>query len=374
MDHKTEPQTTPEPAAAPAPSRREAFKCWLAGRRIALSVYGIVLALLIVLLWPYMIISIHTGEVGILYSRLFGGTVLDKVYKEGVHIILPWDIMYVYDTRLQQEKVDISVLSRGGLTVHMKAAVYFYPIYDLVPELHKEIGPEYKSKLVLPIVTSSIRNTVGSYWPEDLYTSAPLKLQDEIMVQAVEQLGRRPVVIDSLVVNSISLPQQVNESIDLKFAAEQDYLRYKYILLKAGEQLKERYIQAESVRLYQETVNRGLTENFLRWSGIEATKELAASQNAKFVIVSGPGGLPVILNTEPLPKGQKGAPPAQVAVPDQPSKGSGSGGGGGFEDSWKSLKKRLRGIEDSLKQFNNGAHLFNPASTKAGNATAEVEQ
>jgi len=372
MDHETEPQTTPEtaPAPAPAPSRREAFKRWLAGRRIALSVYGIVLALLLVLLWPYMVVSIHTGEVGILYSRLFGGTVLDKVYKEGIHVILPWDIMYIYDTRLQQEKVDISVLSRGGLTVNMKAAVYFYPIYDLVPELHKEIGPEYKTKLVLPIVTSSIRNTVGSYWPEDLYTSAPLKLQDEIMVQAVEQLGRRPVVIDSLVVGSISLPQQVNEAIDLKFAAEQDYLRYKYILLKAGEQLKERYIQAESVRLYQETVNRGLTENFLRWSGIEATKELAASQNAKFVIVSGPGGLPVILNTEPMPKGQKGAPPAQVAAPEPPAKDA----GGGFDGSWKSLKKNLRGIEDSLKKFNNGTQLFNPASIKAGNATAEVEQ
>lgn len=369
MDHATDPST------APAPGRRQALRQWISERKVALGAYGLALAFLIVLLWPYMVISIHSGEVGILYSRLFGGTVMDKTYKEGIHVILPWDIMYVYDTRLQQENVDISVLSRGGLTVNMKVSVYFYPVYDLVPELHRDIGPEYKDKLILPIVTSSIRNTVGSYWPEDLYTSAPLKLQDEIMVQMVEQLGRRPVVIDSIVVANIALPKQVNEAIDLKFSAEQEYLRYKYVLLKAGEQLKERYIQAESIRLYQETVNRGLTENFLRWSGIEATKELAASDNAKFVIVSGPGGLPVILNTEPMAKGQK-APPAQVAVPEAP-KAPEQPAGGALGD-WKTLKKRLRGIEDSLKKFNSTlvpetgpAGAITPAGT---GAAAEEEK
>lgn len=372
MDHATDPST------APAPSRRQALRQWLSERKVALGAYGLALAFLVVLLWPYMVISIHSGEVGILYSRLFGGTVLDKVYKEGIHVILPWDIMYVYDTRLQQEKVEISVLSRGGLTVNMKASVYFYPVYDLLPELHRDIGPAYKDKLILPIVTSSIRNTVGGYWPEDLYTSAPLKLQDEIMVQVVEQLGRRPVVIDSIVVANISLPKQVNEAIDLKFSAEQEYLRYKYVLLKAGEQLKERYIEAESIRLYQETVNRGLTENFLRWSGIEATKELAASENAKFVIVSGPGGLPVILNTEPMAKGQK-APPAQVAVPEAPSRAPDKPVGEAL-GAWKTLKQRLRGIEDSLKKFNStllpetgptGTLVAPPIGTAAGTAEEE---
>jgi len=44
-------------------------------------------------------------------------------------------------------------------------------------------------------------------------------------------------------------------------------------------------------------VSQGLSEQLLRWRGIEATKALAESQNAKVVIVGGKDGLPLILNT-----------------------------------------------------------------------------
>lgn len=273
-------------------------KAWLAARKVRLITSGLLASLGILLLWPSVVISIYPGEVGVLYSRLFGGTVMDKIYGEGMHLIFPWDTMYIYNTRLQQASVELPVLSRGGLSVNMQVTAYFYPLPKRLPELQKEIGPDYKQKLVMPIINASIRNVVGGYWPEDLYTSEPLKLQDEIMVQAVEQMARKPVIIDSLVIRCISLPQNVNNAIDLKFSQEQDYLRYKYVVLKAGEQLKKNYIDAESVRLYEEIINRGLTENFLRWSGIEATKALAASANAKIVIVGGRDGLPLILNTE----------------------------------------------------------------------------
>lgn len=344
-------------------TRREKVKAWFGCRKVPLIGVGLVSALIFLFMWPYIAITVHSGEVGVLYSRLFGGTVMDKVYTEGLHFILPWDVMYIYDTRLQQEDVDIPILSRGGLTVQMKASIYFYPVVERLPELHKDIGPQYKEKLIQPIITASIRNTVGSYWPEDLYTSAPLKLQDEIMVQAVEQMGRKPVIIDSLVVGGLSLPQQVNKAIDLKFAAEQEYLRYKYVLLTAGEKLKERYIQAESIRLFQETVNKGLTENFLRWSGIEATKELAASENSKFVIIGGRDGLPVILNTDGADasgaKAQKAATqPAPAEAPPAPKpieqgsvrRSDGLLDWGTFTDKFKSLQDALRKYNEVLQE------------------------
>lgn len=356
-------------------TRWHKIKAWFAARKVAFISYGLIVAMLVLFLWPSAVISIYPGDVGVLYSRLFGGTVMDRVYGEGIHLILPWDTMYIYSVRLQQESVEIPVLSRGGLTVDMRLSVYFYPIYDRLPELHKEIGPLYKEKLILPIITASIRNTVGGYWPEDLYTSAPLKLQDEIMVQAVEQMARKPVIIDSLVVRGITLPKQVNEAIDLKFSAEQEYLRYKYVLLKAGEQLKERYIQAESVRLFQQTVNQGLTENFLRWSGIEATKELAASPNTKFVIMGGGhDGLPVILNTDTqTPSTAKPSSPAaakpQAPSANQPAPSSTdtasispqtidqvNAAADGKFPNWKSFMDKYHSVENALKQFNDMIH------------------
>lgn len=341
----------------------QTVKLWCKQRSVPLITLGLVTGLLILFLWPWIFVTIHSGEAGVLYSRLFGGTVMSKIYDEGLHVILPWDIMYIYNTRLQEDPIDIQVLSRGGLSVNMKVSVFYLPIYDRLPVLHKEIGPDFREKLILPIVASSVRNTVGNYWPEDLYTSAPLKLQDEIMVQVVEQMARKPLIIDSLVVRRILLPAQVNNSIDLKFTAEQEYLRYKFVLLKAREELKRRYIEAESVRLFQETVNKGLTENFLRWSGIEATKELAASSNTKFVIIGSRDGLPVILNTEALSGKASDATPkpsAQPARPGEPVPESAPPGRGTAQGivrpeapliNWEAFTDRFKALENSLQRL-----------------------
>jgi regulator of protease activity HflC (stomatin/prohibitin superfamily) len=292
---------------APSKTFSRWAKVWFRQRRTALISFLLSTSILILLLWPYVAITIGSGEAGVFYSRLFGGTQMKKTYPEGLHFILPWDIMYIYDIRIHEETVDIQALSRGGLCVNMKISFLYYPIYDRIPELQQQIGQDYREKIIFPIMAASVRNTVGKYWPEDLYTSAPLKLQDEIMIQAVDQMGRKPLIIDNVVVRSISLPDTVNNAIDQKFAAEQDYMRYKYVLLKAGEEYKRRYIEAQGVRMFQETVNKEMTENFLRWSGIEATKELAASPNAKIVIVGGRDGLPLILNPDGA---SRSSPPA----------------------------------------------------------------
>jgi regulator of protease activity HflC (stomatin/prohibitin superfamily) len=344
----------------PGASNGGRVRKWFAERRTGLLTYFLGVAIFIVLAWPFATVTIRSGEVGVKYSPLFGGTVIGKTYSEGLHFLFPWDSMALYDTRLQHDDIDIPVLSRGGLSVDMKVSVYYEPIVERLSELHRDIGPDYQNMLIRPIVASAIRNTVGSYWPEDLYTTAPLKLQDELMVQAVEQMARKPVIIDSIVVRGISLPDQVNQAIDLKFSAEQEYLRYKYVLLKAGEQLKESYIRAESIRMFQNIVNGGMTDAYLRWAGVEATKALASSDNAKFVIMGGRDGLPVILNMD-----SQGATKAAdkkggsslgdlKTVPSHDNKNAkpqAEGNGLFSSPDWQELKSRYENIQDAVRKF-----------------------
>src|SRR5256885_17167503 len=50
---------------------------------------------------------------------------------------------------------------------------------------------------------------------------------------------------------------------------------------------------------YTTLFRSGISENLLKWKGIEATKELAASPNTKIVIIGqGKEGLPVIRSEE----------------------------------------------------------------------------
>ena len=256
------------------------------------------LFIIILFLWPNIVVSIYPGEAGVYYSRFFGGTRLNRIYTEGIHILLPWNRMYIYDTRIHEETNEISVLTKGGLGVGIVVSVRYYPVRDRLPELHQRIGPDYREKLIMPLLYSSVRDTLDGFSTDELYDNSPEKLQDTILVKMVEGMGRKPIVIDGISVRRLNLPAAVSQSISQKYVKEQEYHRYHYELLIAREEMKRRFIEAESLRLYQDTVNRGLTDNFLRWAGIEATKKLAESPNTKIVIAGGKDGLPLILNPD----------------------------------------------------------------------------
>ncbi|MCC7093152.1 MAG: prohibitin family protein, partial [Ignavibacteriaceae bacterium] len=58
-------------------------------------------------------------------------------------------------------------------------------------------------------------------------------------------------------------------------------------------------IEAKGIADFQEIVSKGISEQLLKWKGIEATEKLANSQNTKVVIIgSGEDGLPIILGSD----------------------------------------------------------------------------
>jgi hypothetical protein len=72
----------------------------------------------------------------------------------------------------------------------------------------------------------------------------------------------------------------------------------------AKKEAERKRIEAEGIRDFQEIVTPGISENFLRWKGIEATLDLARSDNSKVVVIGAQNGLPLILDTGstlPLP-------------------------------------------------------------------------
>ena len=95
---------------------------------------GTALLFLVVYFIQYIFITIKPGEAGVLYRRLQGGTDLSQVYTEGLNIIFPWDIMYVYDTRIHERFISTNVLSSDGLTIKMDVTVRFFPDKKRLPD------------------------------------------------------------------------------------------------------------------------------------------------------------------------------------------------------------------------------------------------
>lgn len=264
-----------------------------------LAVVTLLLLFLLLFFFPSIFITVYPGEVGVKFNRLFGGTVRDKIYPDGFYVMFPWDRMYRYDVRVQGFQQTVYMLTSYGLNLEVDVAVRFRPEMERLPELHLRVGPQYLEKVVIPMTISSVRQVLGKYTPEEIYSTEAERMQDQILQQVVEQTGRVPIVYDSLVIERILLPQMIREAIEKKLLFQQQMLAYEFRLEAERKEIERKMLEAEGIARYNIRVRESITGDLLTWKGITATTELAASNNAKVVIIgSGKGGLPVILNME----------------------------------------------------------------------------
>jgi len=257
----------------------------------------LIVLLLLATLWPSVFVTVHAGEAGVYYKRFGGGTVVDKVYGEGFHVVAPWDIMTVYNVRFQMNPHEIDVLSNKGMQVHVKMAVTFKPEYETLGVLHQKVGPDYFNKIIVPAVEATIRKVVGKYDIEELYATQKDILQ-KFTNEAAASANDKYVKIESLQITKIEMPPKIKEAIEKKQVEQQLSEAYQYKLEREKKEAERKEIEAKGVQLANSIISSSLTEQILRWKGIEATLDVSKSQNSKIVLFgSGKTGLPLLFDT-----------------------------------------------------------------------------
>jgi regulator of protease activity HflC (stomatin/prohibitin superfamily) len=244
------------------------------------------------------IVSIQSGQLGILWRRLGGGTVIDRVYGEGIHLILPFNKMYIYNVRTQQFRDTINALTVDGLNVRVGYSVRYFLPAETLPLLHQRVGPNYADVVIRAEMRSVVRTVFGQYKPEEIYT-AQKAIQEKVSELAKIRLEARFIDLDDVPLESITLPARISQAIESKMAYQQLEGEYIYKLSIAEKEAERRRIESNGLKVYNDTVNRSLTPSVLSWYGIQATQELAKSPNAKTVVIgAGKSGLPIILGRD----------------------------------------------------------------------------
>ncbi|MBF0518958.1 MAG: prohibitin family protein [Nitrospirae bacterium] len=257
----------------------------------------ILIALLLAFLWQRIVISVNSGEAGVLYKRFYGGTIVDKVYGEGIHLIFPWDSMTVYNVRYQTLQHNVDAITKQGLTIHLDVVIRYRPEYQVLGVLHQAVGTDYANTIVKPEVEAALRAVVGNYDADDVYSNKNAAIQT-IVNQSLRQVSRRFVQIDSVMITKVTLPETIQKAILQKMEQEQMDLAYDYKVDIEKKEAFRKKIEAEGIKVYNETITATLNENILRYEGIAATKELSTSPNSKIIVIGGgKTGLPVLLDT-----------------------------------------------------------------------------
>lgn len=256
------------------------------------------IALIVILIFSNAtFLTIEAGERGVLFKRFGGGLEKENIFSPGFHVIAPWNIMYVYDIREQQINEDMSVLSSNGLNIEVDVTVRVNPNYGRIGDLHEKFGPQYIERLVRPEIRSSVREMIGQFTPEELYSTKRNEVQALIQTDLEKSLGNNFIDLKATLIRDIALPDKVREAIETKIEAEQSALKYDYILQQERKEAERKIIEAEAKAESNRILSASLTDKILQDKGIEATLELAKSGNSKVVIVGGSGGsgLPLIL-------------------------------------------------------------------------------
>jgi len=241
-------------------------------------------------------LTIQPGEKGILFRRFGGGLDKENVYNQGFHIIAPWNRMFIYDVRIQESLANMEVLSKNGLTIKCELSYRFRPVVEEIGYLHDNIGFDYHQRIVIPEIRSATREVIGKYLPEELYSSKREAIQDEIYERTSDATGEKHLYMDAVLIREVVLPPSLQEAIEKKLKQEQESLEYEFRITKAEQEAERQRIEAEGKATANTIISESLTDKILQEKGIDATKELAQSQNAKVVVIGGgEDGLPLIL-------------------------------------------------------------------------------
>ena len=430
-------------------------RVWESAPAIVISILFVVF--MVAFLSPRIFITIPAGYEGVLYRRVFGGTDVDRVYKEGLRLFLPWDTVTLYNLREQVLTLDLNALLEDGLSVGVTVTVRFQPKSRLLGTLHKEHGPDYIETFLTPELESVARHVLGGSKPVELYSTGrnqiekdinrqldgelrqfdefedrhwpniPLEMlfqgkvavssdnnpnvrlilkelysfhedehddlyeiirktgfvrvfgelierehnyeqargylkqneaqliekierakrdlemgitrgksgaqhakrsraildslkavyhelkatSDELAEKFVEgnkqfQVLRRPydlffktIELKDVLISSVVLPEKIKNAIESKLHQEQVAQEFVFRLEREIKEAERKRIEAKGIKDFQEMVAAGIEEGLLKWKAIEATLELAKSQNAKMIVIgAGEDGLPIILGNQ----------------------------------------------------------------------------
>jgi regulator of protease activity HflC (stomatin/prohibitin superfamily) len=243
-------------------------------------------------------LTIEAGETGVLFKRFSGGLEKEVVYGQGFHVVAPWNTMYIYNVKEQTAEETMRVLDKNGLSLTVDVTVRFNPFQEKIGWVHERFGKAYVQTLVVPEVRSAVRQVMGRFSAEEIYSTKRSEVEQFIINEAETTLSstENNIRMNALLIREVELPAGIKQAIESKLQQEQEALAYKFKLDKEKSEAERKRIAAEGEAAANKIINSSLTASLLRMRGIEATIALSQSPNAKVIVIgSGKDGLPLIL-------------------------------------------------------------------------------
>ncbi|MCW5912635.1 MAG: prohibitin family protein [Cyclobacteriaceae bacterium] len=265
-------------------------------RKLPFIILAVIAFIVILALSSSLFYTISATERAVLFYPFGKGLDKENIAEPGTHLKAPWNDVYVYSVNETSAEENMDVLDKNGLSIHIDIAVRYSPIANKIGYIHEQFTRNYETVLVIPEVRSTVRQVMGRYTAEEIYSTKRAEVELAIKTETEKILNINNVHATAVLIKSIRLPEQIKVAIESKLQQEQEALAYQFRLDKEKSEAERKRIQAEGEARANNIINNSLTDKLLKMRGIEATLELAKSPNSKVVVVgSGKDGMPLIL-------------------------------------------------------------------------------
>lgn len=217
------------------------------------------IAALIVLFFLLCFRTVGAGQVGIITR--FGE--VNRTAKSGVVVKMPWPVerLIKMDIRVQKEQQESAAATSDLQDVKATLALNYALDNNSAIKVYKEIGTEYKDRIIIPAVQESFKAASAGFTASQLITerTAVKGKAYDVIKERLEKYGVR--VIDLNIVN-FSFSPEFTQSIEAKQVAAQDAERAKFNLERAN--LDAQAQQAQKTSLSPELLQKYAIE---KWDG-----------------------------------------------------------------------------------------------------------
>jgi len=265
-------------------------------RRLPIIILIVIAFIVLLALSSSLFYTIQPTERAVIFYPFGKGLDKENVIEQGTHMKAPWNEVFTYRVNETSTDENMDILDKNGLSIHIDVTVRYYPVPDKIGFIHEKFTRDYVNVLVIPEVRSTVRQVMGRYTAEEIYSTKRAEVEAAIRNESEKILSANNVNATAVLIRSIVLPEQIKAAIENKLQQEQEALAYQFRLDKEKSEAERKRIAAEGESRANNIINNSLSDKLLKMRGIEATLELAKSPNSKVVIVgSGKDGLPMIL-------------------------------------------------------------------------------
>lgn len=237
-------------------------------------------------------VIINPGEVGVKQTL---GKIHGNTKTGGTLVINPLvtQVIKVPTTTINRE-VELNLPSKEGLNVGAEISILYHIQQDMVVPMIKQVGLDFERILILSTFRSTAADVCAKHYAKDMHSGKRSEIELEIKTKMTELLQDRGIIIEGILLKSITLPARLYAAIEEKLKAEQESQQMEFILTRERQEAERKRIEAEGIKNAQQILQEGITNENIEWKSLEVFQELAKSPNTKIIITD--GTTPMIIN------------------------------------------------------------------------------